>query len=658
VERASRLIVHGSIILAGVAHAWLAHSQVTVTAATLAAFVVFLLIARRSLHVAVALVAGTAYAAPALLSATVGVYDYHQLAIWLAALAGTLLAHADPARWHLPSPWKFPVIAWALLLAMSWPVVAGRELDFSLVAARTHGVANGIALLSPPQAAAFVTIMALSQMLGLLWLDVLWARFRGDLKASVRSIGVPFVMGLAISSLVGVYQRTVDIDFLNLPIWANMPRAGGLMNDANSFGTGAAIWAPVAVALGWLVVRQLWIFVPAYLLLAAGMWSAGSRTALLAFGVGSVGLAIGTLKRHGVWQPSLGHLFTMLGVAILVLASVVIPRNFDGGSPLQRAFDRIPQLNATEIRRFVVDDLWLRFGYGQAAVDIVKDHPAVGVGVGAFHIVGPEYIFERTGRVVASDNAQNWWRHQVAELGILGAIPALWTSVLVLLLFRGDAPGAPPGIVSVLRASIIGIGLGSLFGVPTQHPATWLSFATLVFWLHTLVAPASPDGRRTPLLAILPIALAMAVTIGLLVTARGELRPITRALNLGVPHVQGLSGLEGFSDYGDFRWTGTESVSAVPVMNRWMQLTMWAPYSDVAARQIVATVFLDGRQVLEHTFVDAEGGSYFIEMPNGARAVTVAFSVRGSVSSRRAIQIATTWRPQVPGGTPAERIIR
>ena len=37
--------------------------------------------------------------------------------------------------------------------------------------------------------------------------------------------------------------------------WPRLGRASGLMLDANSFGTAAAIWAPLAMALMWRLGR-------------------------------------------------------------------------------------------------------------------------------------------------------------------------------------------------------------------------------------------------------------------------------------------------------------------------------------------------------------------------------------------------------------------
>ena len=62
--------------------------------------------------------------------------------------------------------------------------------------------------------------------------------------------------------------------------------------------------------------------------------------------------------------------------------------------------------------------LWERFGYGPAAIEMIKEHPIDGVGVGMFHALVVR--FRQAARLLPcrADNAQNWFRHVFAELGL------------------------------------------------------------------------------------------------------------------------------------------------------------------------------------------------------------------------------------------------
>jgi hypothetical protein len=655
VERASRLIVVASTALAIVAHAWLTAGQPGLGVASIAAFLAGFALAYFSQTMALAVVAGAAYVAPALLWLAFGRVDYHLLMVWLAAFVGVVLARFDWAAWHLPSRWRFPLVAWALVIAVSWPIVAGREIDFSMVAARTITTTNAAFLAPPGVAAAFVVIIALAQLLGILWIDLLWARFTAaGLATFQRVIIVPVIAGVAMSCLVAIYQAAVDTTWMNQPVWSNVERAGGLTNDANSVGIGAALWAPLVVVLAWQANR-MWVGLFTFVALAAGMWASGSRTALLAFGAGSLGLAMTTLKQRGLWQPRLGRVMTLVGAALFVLAMAIVPRDFESTNPLQRAFARVPRLEAGELSRFA-GELWNRFGYGPAAAEILREHPITGVGIGAFHIVATDYIFLDTGRNVGGDNAQNWWRHQIAELGLLGAVPSLWFSLVVLGLLRGRDD--PPPDVTVLRGVIIGVGLASLLGVPTQHPATWVSFLAVVFWLAVrLSTPGGREGKRPPALWILAAALALSVAIGIAMSAAGNLRVVQRALRTGLPYAYGLSASDGLSAYGETRRLARDAVWIEPVRHRWLQLTLWPLHSDVGANPVAAQVGLDNRTVVHHTFVDAAPVSYVLEVPAAQFVVLESHASRGALGDW-VLQSALSWHREIPAGIPDDRVIR
>src|SRR5690606_4734575 len=372
--------------------------QPALAPAALTVFALTFALARRSLAAGLLPALFTAYLAPALLATAFGSGDYHLILVWLAALAGPVLARGD-RRWHLPHPWRTPLIGWALVLAISWPVVALREVDFSLAAAASQATTNGVSGATPAAAAAFVVLTALAQMLGILWINLLWAKLSPPRSTEfVRVVLIPLVAGAAVGALAGVYQAVVDPDWMNPGFWSNLQRAGGLMRDANTFGMGAAIWGPMAIAAAWHAGRGVGLASAACGLLAAGMWGSGSRTGLVCLASGGPGAAIGVLQRRGLRRRELPRTALAAGAAGFRLGVRVVPPNFESTNPLQRAFARVPRLEAAEMRRFA-DELWNRFGYGKAAAQMIADRPLTGVGIGAFHVVAPDYIYNDTGRV-------------------------------------------------------------------------------------------------------------------------------------------------------------------------------------------------------------------------------------------------------------------
>ena len=93
----------------------------------------------------------------------------------------------------------------------------------------------------------------------------------------------------------------------------------------------------------------------------------------------------------------------------------------------------VPFIGDRSISNSVNELLWERFGYGPAAIQMIKEHPIDGVGVGMFHTLVMDFAATR-GYFIPTDNAQNWFRHILAEFGVVGAIPMFWWCGVLLAL--------------------------------------------------------------------------------------------------------------------------------------------------------------------------------------------------------------------------------
>jgi hypothetical protein len=646
-------------VLAGIADGWLAVWQPYVAPAAVIAFALTFRLARVSLAAGLVAALVTMYVAPALLFLALGISDYQFTLVWLALFAGPVIARARLDRWHIPGWYGVLFAAWALLIALSWPIVAGREIDFSIAAARTLDSTTATFQGAPPMAAAWIAITALAQMLGILWLDLLWAEFAGEsLTRFVRVVAIPIVVSAVAGGLATIYQGTIDLNWMNTEFWARLGRAGGLMLDANTAGITGALWAPVAALLIWHRQLPVWAGVVIYAVLAGATWESGSRTALVALGVGTLGILVGALQRRGWWQPRMGPIVLLVGGAALLLAMFIAPRGGQSPSPLQRVFDRLPRPEAEDMSRFA-DEMWTRFGYGTAAASIARDHPLTGVGIGAFHVVFNDYLHRETGETLPPDNAQNWWRHQIAELGVAGAVPSIAISALLIaLIWNGGTYAEPFGSTTVLRLMLTGVGLASLLGVPTQHPATWISFVTLLFWLLALYlrTDAKPN-VVAPGWWTAALVLALAVAVGQAISARGNLRVPERALWTGAAFRYGFAPPEGISQYGDLRWMGRHAVQVLPVERRWLQLALWPPSSKLSAGPSL-DVWVNGRHIIRDAPITAAPVIYYIQTPESREWVMVELDVSEAIDDDRALAIAMDWFHAPPAGTPAERTIR
>jgi O-antigen ligase len=652
-ERVSRLIVLASLVAAGAAHAYFM-SQTVAAVPWVAAlsFGVSFALARVSLPLALMPALLTAYIAPAILRVAFNVHDPHVF-VWLALLAGPIVAASDWSRWHTPPAWTPLVAGWALVIALSWPVIAGREIDFSLAAARTLNTPNGLQTGPPPLAAASVTGVALAHLLAIAWFDLLWARFGADRVARAeRWIFVPLALSSAVSTVAALYQRYVDPNWFRVDAFAVLGRASGLMLDGNSSGMAAAIWSAVAFVvwrrMGWPALGAAMSAV-----LLAGMWVSGSRTALMTAASGMTAVIVVLLRDARGWRMRL--LTVSVVAAALVVFGLGLVRG-DTSNPLARASKSILR-TAPGGPAGVARALWERDGYGVAAGRAIAEQPWTGVGIGAFYLMSSDfYALALRAPPLVPDNAQNWWRQQVAELGVLGATPSLLLSVLVLVLVvRGRAPDDRRHAATVARFVVGGVGLASLVGLPTQHPALLLTVATVLYWLGALVdhpkittitTATAPQRAAWVAAFVLPLA----VIAGQWQSATGELRVPHRALRFGFPYAYGFTAYE--SD--GIPWTGRHAVAVRFAQHAYFVMTVDPSYIGQPVR---IRLWREGDLIMDVKSSGREPITRIIALPAGRRFLMLELDLSRVASDGRGLRITSEWVREVPPGTPEGLVV-
>ncbi len=642
------------MLAAGGAHAFLA----SLTAPALpwaagAAFVLSFALARLSLPLALMPALLLTYISPAVMMVVFGATPgSHDVLVWLALMAGPIVATSDWSRWHSPPAWTPWIAAWGLVIALTWPIVAGREIDFSLVAARTFDTPNGIGAGPPPLSAASVINTALGQLVGILWLDLLWARFGSSrLGRAERWVFVPLVISIAISSIAGLYQRLVDINWLGVQVFATDSRASGLMLDANSFGMAAAIWGPLTLALTWRLGRASWLGLAPSGLLLAGAWTSGSRTAFLTAAVGLCALFVASMRRLRTRQMRIVQLAVLLIAASAVL--FVVLRSPDRNNPIARFLGMRPTPETGGLPGFA-KELWDRDGYGIASMHAIADHPWTGVGVGAFNQLSTDFAYLTTGVALASDNAQNWWRQQVAELGVLGAAPGIVLSLMIVgLIWRGVAPPDRRDAAIVVRTVLVVIGIVSLLAVPTQHPALWLTFVTLVYWMGALVdlpstapRPAWRDRAVWAGVLIVPIV----VAAGQLRSARDELRVPMRAVRVGFPYAYGFTA----PDNDSVPWTGRHAVAVLRAEHAYFALTATPPKLDTPVR---LRLWRGHELIADHELSGGEPVTRIIGLPAGQKFLMVESDVSALSPDGRGLKMVGQWLREVPPDAHPDTIV-
>src|SRR5262249_33126019 len=197
---------------------------------------------------------------------------------------------------------------------------------------------------------------------------------------------------------------------------------------------------------------------------------------------------------------------------------------------------------------------------------MLRQTPLFGVGVGSFPILVSDYGVSRFGGPLLPDNAQNWMRHQLTELGVLGSIGWLtWACAFGWLLTTARPVRDRALPAAIIRGVLMAVAIVSLVGMPTQNATLAIMMWTFVFWYVAQISPASPSSSHDPVsrrywaLGAVLVAIYVGGTWSL---ATGRLRVPMRARHFGWAYDYGFyftgQNVRGGSEY---RWAHGRAVA-------------------------------------------------------------------------------------------------
>jgi O-antigen ligase len=636
-SRSTKLIV----MVSNLAALWLIAKLVSagvppILVPTLAAFGASWLAALVVGDLATSIVLSTIYLVPAACTFWLGRFLFSYYAIWMAALCGAMLPRAVWSRWSYPGRLSTPLVLWALTLALSWPIVALRELDFVPALLTPSAMPETMLPQLPGVTVIWIASVASIALTGLLLFDWLFLAYPTDKLERFESHVIwPLFATAACAAAVALYQALVDIRFLNPTLFANIGRAVGTMTDANAFGAIVALWCPVAAAMlaspgGRSYTSLAWSAV--LLAMGVAVWASGSRTALLAT---LVGLAVVVV--HARRSLTTRKVLTGVLAGLLACAAVfwLVP-----STTWTRARAMVPSLSWESLQSFGYQ-LWSRDLYGTASVQMIAEHPVVGVGVGGFNYLYGQVLYRMNHSVLPPDNAQNWFRQQLAELGVLGSLG--W--MVAVAIFSWALVRRPDGERNRVKAGaakggILGLAAASMLGMPTQDAAASISFVVVAYWCLILKdrrALAVPDdsggpGRGEWAVILLVLGSFLGATV---YTANTDLRPPIRALQTDTGFRYGF-----FRDKLDptIRWTGAKAVEVFTADKRWLKLELGAVAPDAAEHPVQVRVSLNGSQILRVSRRSDFPIVRWIRMPDRRARLMLQ------------IDVDRTWRRSDPGG--------
>jgi hypothetical protein len=624
--QALRILVIASTVLAAVVESFLAAGTAYRPAVFwigVASFLLMLAIGRRWRQPAMPILMAALYVTPALMHVLFDARGFELDAIWILPLVGLLLSdRGGVLQWSLPARWQWPLITWSAMVAITWPIVFLREADFALWILPLERVSNTSIGVGPWLVDQSVSYYAIGHMLGILFVDALCRWYRNDHRRFRREVLSPLLAAAGVAAVVACVQGFVDLGFLNPGFWEYMIRASGTLGDPNKLGAVAAFWTVGAMVFARRSPRpwNLPIPVAGLVLGIAAVWLSGSRTGLASV---LLSVPIATVEALRWLKLDLRKLAIAGGGALVIgAAMILVLQNASTHTVGQRGtWGYLPFFGDRGIAASANELLWDRFGYGPAAIQMIKEHPLDGVGVGMFHtLVFPDFG-KAAGRIIRGpDNAQAWWRHNLAELGFLAFLPMVWWCVVFgRSLFSRQVAG--DGLAAgMLRGVLIAFFAASLFGVPSQSTAITLTFWAFVFWFlveHGEPAAQATPAKGSPRLMIAATAL-IAIHAGMtVVDALGDLRPRHRAERFDWYYRYGwvfpdeVEADPGGNPVGR-RWTMKDSLAVIPVKGKVLKFVAWIDHPDTDVKPVHTQVWADSRLVYEG---DLRRDPLFLDIP-------------------------------------------
>lgn len=565
--------------------------------------------------------------------------------LWLAALLGAMLPRLLLAPSFLGPRFRAPLTLALLAVVVATPLVILREIDFypPLLGEMPGAVLSGL----PWFSTEWILQVAVATLVTTLCFDWFVSTPGFDIE---RHAIAPLALTIGLSAVVAIYQMFVDVTFLNQTVYGGLGRAGGTMFDANVSGVLAAMGIGFAayLASGGEQRRPWLALVPVFLL---AVWASGSRTGLVAAAIVLTTSAFSWWRQSGAGNrntPVNRRAIVAVAAVVIVLgAGALAALSFVDTTtvgPLQRFAKLLPGAGG-QTRGAALAELWNRNGYGAAATWLIERYPLAGIGIGAFHLFGPPLTPVGT---LPPDNAQNWLRHQVVEMGALGALGwvlfALVFAVFVLRRWRGVDPR-----LNHLRGVVLAFGVISLFGLPTQEavPAVtfWVAAAALVrgrsgdsaaavsaVSAESTLASATVHGRPLRPVTMAGILL-VTVAFGVVTwqTATTRLRVPVRARQLGWPYAYGFYAPEGDPMSGAERWMADRATALVDIHGPFMRLSVRSPLPDTARQPVAVKVWSEGKLALTTALNSDAAATVTLPMPVGLKQVLLDIEVSRTV---------------------------
>ena len=352
-----------------------------------------------------------------------------------------------------------------------------------------------------------------------------------DKKRDIVNALIILFFSTGIVSLFAVYQYYFNPTLGNLSQWADSGRVNSTFTDPNALGAYCVIIFPIIFAFV-IFAKKWYLRIAIYLLFVLFIMAAifsGSRTALLGilltlfiFLIYAVIRYIKYLKRTSDKKRIL-NLCIVLPIIFIILVSFTvtlftenqIKDNFLKADVFKRTTMSVDTF-IFHLKEYGIGEAFksisnYRYFYWGMAVNMAKDYPASGVGVGSYIIELPDYLrrfgagaYQNNG-LYQVDFVGNYYLQVLSELGLPGLITSLFIFFLIIkktiLYFNFKRKTGNPEIddrflFGIFLSFIISL-IALIFGPHTNYNSI-----QLIFWLVIAIILSYIKFRQISILKI------------------------------------------------------------------------------------------------------------------------------------------------------------
>lgn len=472
---------------------------------------------------------------------------------------------------------------------------------------------------------------------------------------------------LILTALIGSTSVVLAFGFIqlhlantlgNTPFWVNLGQINSTLKDPNSAAAFLSSIIPLFVALTLRANLKCLFFL--IFLSSASLYilsAAGSRSSFGGLIISLFFLALLVFRKKLALDKQRKRLLAglILGAAIMVSLLLFLPSN-PLASRLRWSFQvashRISQDQFFNRRLY----LW------KAAIEMVKDYPLTGVGIGAYIIELPNYLQKLGLPYNETDSALNYILQIAAELGMIGVVIIFFIAAqlgrwLISRMKSLSFDDPDSGLILGATCGLTSLAFNFLFhtyvGSYEIKYLFWL-LLTLAF-LPTKQDVANPfEGKREisglahPLgKKFLRPSIKLISFLGLSIYTSLLLWHSTHSLSLGFRSVHlslcqefGLDRVEKTADGLEFRWSGKHAALPLHIKGPVMILPLHASHPDIQQKPVTVELSLYSFQLKLHRYL----GKVVL---NNSGWVKSRFDLEQEVGTKKILllKVSRTWNP-------------